>query len=340
MSKNCPICNYPTAYYDNLDNGSETLRIICYKCGQYYITEDAANHYLKYNPLKLQESANISGWLTSNQKFTFETKNIERLRKLKSFNVDEKAEILFRELAKHYPTPGDNIPDLLQLIPKIDNLKLNEVFPNIGGLNENIVKSGLNFYAKSRSQNLKEFIYLFDTYLIQHKGFLIKENFGIQITPSGWSYLSQLQNPNQESSIVFIAMKFEDDLKEYSDKWFETAIRDAGYRPIRIDKHEHNNLIDDEIIANIRKSKFIIADYTNNSPGVYYESGFARGLNIPVINLCNKNQFENEDSKVHFDTNHYPFLLWEWDKGVDIRIRLKTRIEAIIGKGDYVENDL
>jgi hypothetical protein len=339
MSKNCPICAYPTSYYDNLDNGSSVLKILCYKCGQYNITEDATNHYLKYNPLKLQESANISGWLTSNQKFTFETKDIERLRRLKSFYVDEKAEILFSELAKHYPTPGDNIPDLFQLIAKIDDLKLHEGFPKIGGLNEDNVISGLYYYTKSRSQNLREFNYLFDTYLIQHKGFLVKVGTNFKITPTGWSYLTQLRNPNQESSIVFIAMKFEDKLKEYSDKWFESGIKKAGYRPIRIDKYNHNNLIDDEIIANIRKSKFIIADFTDNSAGVYYESGFARALNIPVINLCNKECFESTDKKVHFDTNHYPFLLWEWDKGDDIRDRLKIRIESTIGKGDYIEND-
>ncbi|MCH7772703.1 MAG: hypothetical protein IIA49_17085, partial [Bacteroidetes bacterium] len=159
-----------------------------------------------------------------------------------------------------------------------------------------------------------------------------------RITPNGWSFFNHLQNPNQASSIAFIAMKFEEKLKEYSDDWFETAIKNAGYRPIRIDKYEHINLIDDEIIANIRKSKFIIADFTYNSPGVYYETGYARGLNIPVINLCNKECFESEENKVHFDTNHYQFLLWEWDKGEDLSNRLKTKIEATIGKGDFLES--
>jgi hypothetical protein len=42
----------------------------------------------------------------------------------------------------------------------------------------------------------------------------------------------------------------------------ELAIRDPGYRALRIDKKEHNNKIDDEIIAKIRRSKFLVADFT------------------------------------------------------------------------------
>jgi len=336
MKKICPICSFPTHYYDTFSDGSDKYKIRCYKCGEYNITGDA-EHHLNNHPLNLKESTNLSGWLTSNQNYTFYVTDISKLRKLNPLYADEKAEILFRELAKKYPTPGDNIPDIFQLISKIISLKGKDDFPQIGGLNENQVKYGLCLYAISRSQNIREFNYLFNTYLIQHKGFLLKEGNDYKITPSGWTFFTQLQNPNQASSIAFIAMKFEDKLKDYSDDWFEAAIKNAGYRPIRIDKYEHTNLIDDEIIANIRKSKFIIADFTYNSPGVYYESGYARGLNIPIINLCNKECFESEENKVHFDTNHYPFLIWEWDKGEELRNRLETRIEATIGKGNYIE---
>lgn len=337
MKKVCPICSIQTYYYDILGDGSMIYKIKCYKCGEYNITDEAENH-LKHYPLSTQESANLSGWLTSNQKLTFYEKDIKILRKMNSIYADEKAEILFRELVKKYPYPGDYLPDIYQLVAKIIDLKGREEFPNVGGLTEDKIKLGLFFYAKSRSNSVREFSYIFNTYLSQHKGLLIKEGNNFQITPDGWSFFNQLQNPNQTSSVAFIAMKFEYKLKKYSDDWFELAIKNAGYRPIRIDKYEHINLIDDEIIANIRKSKFIVADYTYNSFGVYYEAGFARGFNIPVINLCNKECFESEENKVHFDTNHYPFLLWEWDKGEEISNRLRTRIEATIGKGDYIEN--
>ena len=55
------------------------------------------------------------------------------------------------------------------------------------------------------------------------------------------------------------------------------------------------NSIDDEIIAEIRRSWFVVADFTCGTVphegkevaiprgGVYYEAGFAQGLNVPLI---------------------------------------------------------
>ena len=67
----------------------------------------------------------------------------------------------------------------------------------------------------------------------------------------------------------------------------ETAITDAGYKPLRIDNVEHTGKVDDRIIAEIRRSRFLVADFSCESGkprgGVYYEAGFAEGLNIPIL---------------------------------------------------------
>jgi hypothetical protein len=92
-------------------------------------------------------------------------------------------------------------------------------------------------------------------------------------------------------------------------------------------------LIDDEIIAGIRRSKFVVADFTENSYGAYYEAGFARGFNLSVIYLCNEQCFSEEKTKPHFDVNHYSMTLWDYDKGNELAEKLKNRIEATIGRG-------
>lgn len=45
-----------------------------------------------------------------------------------------------------------------------------------------------------------------------------------------------------------------------------------------IGSKEHSNKIDDEIIGEIRRSAFIVADFTGHRGGVYFEAGFAMGL--------------------------------------------------------------
>jgi hypothetical protein len=56
----------------------------------------------------------------------------------------------------------------------------------------------------------------------------------------------------------------------------------------------HNNKIDDEIVAEIRRSKFLLADFTCEKEkvrgGVYFEAGFGMRLGIPVIWTVAKDQ--------------------------------------------------
>jgi nucleoside 2-deoxyribosyltransferase len=90
---------------------------------------------------------------------------------------------------------------------------------------------------------------------------------------------------------------------------------------------EHVNRIDDEILSKIRQSKFLVADFTGQRLGVYFEAGFMLGLGRPVIWVCSKSDF----AKVHFDTRQYNTIVYE--NTDELKKRLQFRIEAILGKG-------
>ena len=101
--------------------------------------------------------------------------------------------------------------------------------------------------------------------------------------------------------------------------------------PSGLTEKEHTNKIEDEIIAEIRRSRFIVADFTQGDSGprggVYYEAGFAHGLGLPVIFTCK----EGDKDELHFDTNHYNHIVWTTPE--DLREKLKNRIRAVIGEG-------
>jgi nucleoside 2-deoxyribosyltransferase len=79
-----------------------------------------------------------------------------------------------------------------------------------------------------------------------------------------------------------------------------------------------------QIIADIRRSKFLIADFTGHRGGVYFEAGFALGLGLPVIWTCRKEELD----KLHFDIRQYNFIDWETDG--ELQERLTNRIRATI----------
>ena len=114
------------------------------------------------------------------------------------------------------------------------------------------------------------------------------------------------------------------------------GIRDAGYKAMRIDRKEHNDKIDDQIIAEIRRSRFVVADFTQGKEGarggVYFEAGFAKGLGIDVIFTCR----QDLQGVIHFDTRQYNHIFWQ--EPLDLRKKLADRISATVGDGPRKES--
>jgi len=157
-----------------------------------------------------------------------------------------------------------------------------------------------------------------------------------EILPEGWAYLSGIGTEVKDQG--FIAMAFSLDLSDrLRDEGLIPGIDKAGYYPQRIDRKEHNNRIDDEIVAEIRKSKFVVADLTGKNAGAYFEAGFAMGLGKPVIWTCQ--QSEIDAGNVHFDTRQYSIVSWAPENLDDFAKRLTLRIEATIGRGRYVKQE-
>lgn len=151
------------------------------------------------------------------------------------------------------------------------------------------------------------------------------------LTASGWQELERIQQLGAESSYGFIAMWF-DHSQDAVKLTIESAIKNSGYVPIRIDQKEHVNRIDDEMIAQIRQSKFLVADLTGQRNGVYFEAGFMLGLGRPVIWLCHEADLEN----VHFDARQYNTINYQSDE--ELKSRLQNRIEAILGRGPHKQD--
>jgi nucleoside 2-deoxyribosyltransferase len=119
-------------------------------------------------------------------------------------------------------------------------------------------------------------------------------------------------------------MWFSDETREAYDRGIAPGVTDADFTPIRVDQKEHNNEITDEIMAEIRNCQFMVADFTGQRAGVYYEAGFAIGLGRPVVWSCRK----DEIGKLHFDTNHRNYI--DWQTPEELRERLFKRIRATI----------
>ena len=107
----------------------------------------------------------------------------------------------------------------------------------------------------------------------------------------------------------FVAMSFSEAMKDPWTNGFDPAIRAAGFRPFKINDKDYIGGITDEIMKEIRCSKFIVADYTEQRNGVYFEAGFAVGLGLTVIPTCRNDELKS--GKLHFDIKHLNTLGWD-----------------------------
>ena len=183
------------------------------------------------------------------------------------------------------------------------------------------------FIAATYSQDAHEVVFLLR--MLSDRGLMQTTAIGdkCEVLSDGYAAADALVRSPGASDKGFVAMSFSQPLERAYADGFQVGILNAGYEPIRVDRVEHTNRIDDEIIAQIRTASFVVADFTGHRRGVYFEAGFALGLNLPVIWTCHKDDMAG----LHFDIRQYNTI--DWDTPDDLAVRLQRRIEATLGKG-------
>ena len=139
------------------------------------------------------------------------------------------------------------------------------------------------------------------------------------------------EHPETESAQVFVAMWLDEEMNNAYADGIRPAIKKAGYRPFMIAEEEFIDKIDERIMSELERSKFVVADFTHGSEGargsVYYEAGYAHGLGKPVVYTCHLRLV----NRLHFDTRQYNHIVWQEPE--DLFQGLYKRICDVIGEG-------
>ena len=168
----------------------------------------------------------------------------------------------------------------------------------------------MEIFAYTESISRKEWKFLFD-YLVGQGCLMDGTKIGKlagTIMVDGYGRLAEIENVITASSQAFVAMWFNNSLDFLFSEAIEPAVKDAGYDALIINEEHFLDKIDDQIIAGIKRSRFVVADFTHGNGGargsVYYEAGFAQGLGKDVIFTCRKDIIDNNE--IHFDIRQYP----------------------------------
>lgn len=128
----------------------------------------------------------------------------------------------------------------------------------------------------------------------------------------------------ESAGSVFVSAVMNKDLYPDMDmihKGIKSGINSTGNVAYFLNETAHNDNITKIMREEIPNCKFLVADFTHQNCGVYYEAGYAEALGKTVIHLCREDDFD----KVHFDIRQTQFILWKNEK--DLAEKLKEQIE-------------
>jgi len=298
----CGICEWQRSEVRMQNSGeADGLIIKCPRCGEYELLGKAiADSYSWETELCSALSCAARQAFESGQRIQITTTNVAELaRPHKNTRVSDNQERLLREIARLAVRPE-----------KAVSLSLRKDFTLIDCYSEGEFLWHLEWLKR------EELIFAADIGLTP--------SLEVRLSMKGWRRAQPVPTPGGLPNQCFVAMWFSDETRTAYTQGIEPAIENAGFKAMRIDQKEHNNEIPDEIMAEIRNSRFMVADFTGQRAGVYYEAGFAMGLGRRVIWCCRS----DEISKLHFDTNHRNHIAW--DTPSTLRDRLYARIRATI----------
>ncbi len=112
--------------------------------------------------------------------------------------------------------------------------------------------------------------------------------------------------------------------REEVERAITAACKANGWEAKAVDRLQYLGSIVDRIRLEINRARFVVADFTENKHGVYYEAGYAEGRGIPVIYSVHKDSVGD----LHFDTKHLNYIVWETP--ADLEQRVSDRIGAVI----------
>ncbi|SED15147.1 hypothetical protein [Paenibacillus sp. GP183] len=343
--KKCPICENEKEQIEIelYLTSSDIYEISCKICGDYLITfieKEALKHKNINDRVKLSSFFRERTIHNNNVKLVFGQKT--DLFPGSYSHLLNLPFISYEDVIKSFPDHiSERLDRTLLNLYKLSKYTGDEVF-----INDTDYPI---FYPDSIDLKATKFImkYLFYDNLVEGNNDLPGT---LTVTAKGLARIYEIEkginiNPPQ----AFTAMWFDPSMGYYWENGFEKAIKACDYFPRRIDSKEHNGKICDEIIVEIRKSKFVICDFTGHRGGVYFEAGYALGMGLPVIWTCQEEWFNKvvdkqieaktidgqlisviiqDERKVHFDIDHYNFIVWKDE--VDLFEKLQNRIKATI----------
>ncbi len=307
MAQMCPLVPHNPVKAEVLEGRSDFVAYTCLRCGRFALPDPSG--FL--SALSEEQCWKLSACLRER---TLHGRQLTAVVAVRPSVLDDKINIVaWEDLLKEFP--GQSVPERFERAL----LNLSKVDVPLG-TRMDFTGHGLESVTFAEHRKAASYVLqqLAKDGLIEYEG-----GAGVILTAMGWNRVAELslRPEGSNSRQIFVALKQSGDWESLRDS-LTAGVEAAGFKARVVTDVQHNEKIDDRIIAEIRRSQCLVADLTGERPNVYYEAGFARALGKHVIFTCKMG------TEVHFDIRQYNRI--EWETSDQLEKDLEYRIRATI----------
>ena len=129
-----------------------------------------------------------------------------------------------------------------------------------------------------------------------------------------------------ESPLAFVVMPFSEPFTRLYEDIIKPVANEMGFRAHAVSEVYRPGIILEDIRQGIAEAKVVIVEITSDNPNVYYELGYAHGLNKPTILLADRGK------RPPFDISSYRVIFY--DNSIhgksDVEDQLRRHLTAIL----------
>lgn len=307
----CILCN-AKATINAQDNASRTI-YNCQNCGVYVMSDLAV-------PQATRHGCKLAAYFTN--------------RKLAGRN--EVVLVSFDKAKKDKDYLQLTVEQILSHFPKSFLEQMNLVLMNLTEMSsyegEEIKVENLDifpvFYVKKASYDALSFVIK-----SMQKLDLIEVNYygssffpcGLIVSPKGWDRISRLRSGQISLDTTLILGSGKEDER---DNLFRSvagkAARECGYHAVEARTASSNEMINYELISQIKQSRFLITDLSRAGGGSYFAAGMANALNKTNILTC----YAGGMKKIEMDTEQISVLSWKDED--ELYLQIFNAIRALV----------
>lgn len=314
MDDKCPVCD---ELLQNVNPPTKNSYIYhCKRCGDFTLESRTISQFDLYDndDEKQQKRAILSHHIAQYNKKTKSKYYI----KLTKQGIDE-------ILKNPFPTPIEQMENLIIFLG--DDIKIAGKIKHLTWTYDFLLLKVMALTCTIDKNNLYAILEMLkdENFIVYSKNMETYNN--IKFTFNGWKKYHELKKERKDSKKVFMAMRFKNKkLTNFLNSHVKPEIEKIGFLITKANDQEKPGLIDDRIRVEIRESRFIIVDISDENLGAYWEAGYAEGLGKKVFYICDKSKWKNGTIS-HFDIRNQQTFIWNNKKPKEFIEKLKASIQ-------------